>query len=82
VAPTFRPGARELREVFRVDDNIAIQALDRKDSVLLLSPGRTERHGFEYHPHIVFVRTGSEEKAYALHPPVQQSPESRKVEVP
>jgi len=26
----------------------AIQALDRKDPVLPLSPGRAERHGFEY----------------------------------
>jgi len=29
----------------------AIQALDRLDPVLPLSPGRAERHGFEYYPH-------------------------------
>src|ERR1700734_2533301 len=34
--------------VFCVDEKTAIQALDRLDSVLPLSPGRLERHGFEY----------------------------------
>ena len=34
--------------VFSVDEKTAIQALDRKDPVLPLSPGRAERHGFEY----------------------------------
>lgn len=34
--------------VFSVDEKTAIQALDRLDPVLPLSPGRTERHGFEY----------------------------------
>jgi len=29
----------------------AIQALDRLDRVLPLSPGRAERHGFEYYRH-------------------------------
>lgn len=37
--------------VFCVDENTAIQALDRKDPVLPLSPGRAERHGFEYDRH-------------------------------
>jgi transposase len=37
--------------VFRVDEKTAIQALDRKDPVLPLSPGRAERHGFEYYRH-------------------------------
>jgi transposase len=37
--------------VFCVDEKTAIQALDRKDPVLPLSPGRAERHGFEYHRH-------------------------------
>jgi len=37
--------------VFSVDEKTAIQALDRKDPVLPLSPGRAERHGFEYHRH-------------------------------
>ena len=34
--------------VFCVDEKIAIQALDCRDRVLPLSPGRAERHGFEY----------------------------------
>lgn len=33
--------------VFCVDEKTAIQALDRLDPVLPLSPGRAERHGFE-----------------------------------
>ena len=37
--------------VFRVDEKTAIQALDRLDPVLPLSPGRIERHGFEYRRH-------------------------------
>ena len=37
--------------VFSVDEKSAIQALDRKDPVLPLSPGRAERHGFEYYRH-------------------------------
>src|SRR5437870_8896003 len=37
--------------VFWVDEKTAIQALDRKDPVLPLSPGRAERHGFEYFRH-------------------------------
>src|SRR3979490_640252 len=37
--------------VFCVDEKSAIQALDRLDSVLPLSPGRAERHGFEYFRH-------------------------------
>ena len=35
--------------VFCVDEKSAIQALDRLDPVLPLSPGRIERHGFEYY---------------------------------
>src|SRR5215472_10429449 len=35
--------------VFCVDEKSAIQALDRLDPVLPLSPGRAERHGFEYY---------------------------------
>ena len=34
--------------MFCVDEKTAIQALDRLDPVLPLSPGRIERHGFEY----------------------------------
>jgi hypothetical protein len=37
--------------VLCVDEKTAIQALDRKDPVLPLSPGRAERHGFEYCRH-------------------------------
>jgi DNA-binding LacI/PurR family transcriptional regulator len=35
--------------VFCMDEKTAIQALDRLDPVLPLSPGRAERHGFEYY---------------------------------
>ena len=34
--------------VFCVDEKTAIQALDRKDRMLPLSPGRAQSHGFEY----------------------------------
>src|SRR5215471_3395873 len=51
--------------VFCVDEKSAIQALDRLDPVLPMSPGRIERHGFEYYRHGTFslyaaldVRTG------------------------
>ena len=37
--------------VFCVDEKTAIQALDRNDPVLPMSPGRAERHGFEYYGH-------------------------------
>jgi transposase len=37
--------------VFCLDEKTAIQALDRVDPVLPLSPGRAERHGFEYQRH-------------------------------
>jgi len=37
--------------VFCVDGETAIQALDRRDPVLPMSPGRAERHGFEYARH-------------------------------
>ena len=37
--------------VFCVDEKTAIQALDRTDPLLPLSPGRAERHGFEYYRH-------------------------------
>src|SRR6201988_3596776 len=37
--------------VFCVDEKTAIPALDRLDPVLPLSPGRAERHGFEYYRH-------------------------------
>src|SRR5262249_51954093 len=37
--------------VFAVDEKTAILALDRLDPVLPLSPGRAERHGFEYYRH-------------------------------
>lgn len=37
--------------VLCVDEKTAIQALERKDPILPLSPGRAERHGFEYVRH-------------------------------
>lgn len=37
--------------IFCLDEKTAIQALDRLDPVLPLSPGRAERHGFEYYRH-------------------------------
>jgi transposase len=37
--------------VFCVDEKSAIQALDRLDRRLPLSPGRAEEHGFEYYRH-------------------------------
>lgn len=37
--------------VFCIDEKTAIQALDRTIPVLPLSPGRLERHGFEYRRH-------------------------------
>ena len=37
--------------VFCVDEKTAIQALDRLDPVLPMSPGRAEPHGFEYYRH-------------------------------
>lgn len=37
--------------VFCLDEKTAIQALDRLDPVLPMSPGRAERHGFEYYRH-------------------------------
>jgi len=42
---------RQHAAVFCVDEKTAIQALDRLDPVLPLSPGRLERHGFEYYRH-------------------------------
>jgi len=59
--PDFEPKAADViglyldppqhAAVFCVDEKTAIQALDRLDPVLPLSPGRAERHGFEYHRH-------------------------------
>src|SRR5438552_5331817 len=37
--------------VLCADEKTPIQALDRQDPVLPLSPGRAERHGFEYYRH-------------------------------
>jgi transposase len=59
--PEFEPKAADIiglyvhppqhAAVFCVDEKSAIQALDRLDPVLPLSPGRAERHGFEYYRH-------------------------------
>jgi transposase len=53
VPPKQSPAKLEARVlnrtvVFCVDEKTAIQALDRKDRPLLLSPGRAESHGFGY----------------------------------
>ena len=59
--PFFEPKAAQIiglylkppahAAVFCVEEKSAIQALDRLDPVLPLSPGRAERHGFEYYRH-------------------------------
>jgi transposase len=59
--PDFEPKAADViglylqppqhAAVFAADEKTAIQALDRLDPVLPLSPGRAERHGFEYYRH-------------------------------
>jgi len=59
--PEFEPKAADIlglylqppqhAAVFCIDEKTAIQALDRLDPVLPLSPGRAERHGFEYYRH-------------------------------
>jgi len=41
-----RASSRTIRAVFAADEKTAIQALDRLDPVLPLSPGRAGRHGF------------------------------------
>src|SRR6218665_4115399 len=46
IGPYLNPPAHAV--VFCVDEKTAIQALDRKDRMLPLSPGRAESHGFEY----------------------------------
>jgi transposase len=45
------PSAFVQAAVFCVDEKSAMQALDRLDPVLPVSPGRAERHGFEYYRH-------------------------------
>src|SRR5262245_13024333 len=59
--PDFEPKAADViglylnppqhAAVFAADEKTAIQALDRLDPLLPLSPGRAERHGFEYFRH-------------------------------
>jgi len=59
--PDFEPKAADIiglylnppqhTAVFCLDEKTAIQALHRLDPVLPLSPGRAERHGFEYYRH-------------------------------
>ena len=41
----------ECRRILSTDEKSAIQALDRLDRRLPLSPGRAEKHGFEYYRH-------------------------------
>ena len=55
--------------VFCVDEKTAIQALDRLDRVLPLSPGRAERHGFEYYRHgTLSLYAALNTKSGQLHP--------------
>jgi hypothetical protein len=59
--PDFEPKAADIiclylnppqhAAVFCLDEKTAIQALERLDPVLPLSPGRAERHRFEYYRH-------------------------------
>ncbi len=59
--PEFEPKAADIlglyltppqhAAVFCVDEKTAIQALDRTEPILPLSPGRAERHGFEHVRH-------------------------------
>ena len=58
--------------VFCVDEKSAIQALDRLDPVLPLSPGRAERHGFEYRSLLPFAGP-TKTHAVASHPLYIQS---------
>ena len=58
--------------VFCVGEKTAIEALDWLDPVLPLSPGRAERHGFEYYRHgirslyaALDVKTGKAERRTA-----------------
>jgi chromatin remodeling complex protein RSC6 len=46
-APISRP--QVAKKVWAYIKKTAIQALDQLDPVLPLSPGRAERHGFEYY---------------------------------
>ncbi|MCY4375860.1 MAG: IS630 family transposase [Spirochaetaceae bacterium] len=49
IGPYLNPRAQAA--VFCVDEKTAIQALERNDPVLPLSPGRAKRYGFEYYRH-------------------------------
>jgi len=49
IAPYVNPPQHAA--VFSVDEKSSVQALDRLDPVLPMSPGRAERHGFEYYRH-------------------------------
>jgi transposase len=50
--PEFEQKAADTHAaVFCVDEKTPVQALDRLDPVLPLSPGRAEQHGFEYYRH-------------------------------
>jgi DDE superfamily endonuclease len=54
--------------VFCIDERTAIQALDRLDPVPPLSPGRAERHGFEYYRHgTLFLYAALETATGRLH---------------
>ncbi len=66
--------------VFSLDEKTAIQALDRRDPILPLSPGRAERHGFEYVRHGTLSLYAAL-KIYELRDNLQQNGQTHQVEV-
>jgi hypothetical protein len=53
------PQSASAYRVFCVDEKTSLQALDRRDRMLPLSPRRAERHGFEYVYQTGPVHTGN-----------------------
>lgn len=67
--------------VFCVDEKTAIQALDRLDPVLPMSPGRVERHGFEYYRHgtlSLYAALDPRTSTVVAETPVRWSPRRRR----
>jgi transposase len=60
--------------VFSLNEKTQVQALDRLHPVLPLSPGRLERHGFEYYRHgtLSLYAAGNTRTGKALGAPVDQ----------
>jgi hypothetical protein len=74
--------------VFCVDEKTAIQALERKDRMLPLSPGRAESHGVEYKRNGTLslfaafnTADGSRSQTDALYPRAQPKSETNQVEI-